>query len=568
MNLRLPIGTSDFLQLRRDGLHYVDKSAFVVDVLRSPARVLLLPRPRRFGKTLNISTIAAFVERTDEDRQPWFADLAVWSAGDDVRAHFGRHPVLFLTFKDVKTRTWSGCRAAVAELIAAECRRHERLLVPVLTAGEQRLWTALYQADASDAILWQSLALLSEWLHRATDEQVVILVDEYDTPIHAGFHHDFYDEVGELFRNLFSAAFKDNAHLERGVLTGILRVAKESIFSGLNNLAVHTLLSPEMATHFGFTPAEVEALAEGCHAADKLAAIERWYNGYRFGGQTIYNPWSVLNFLASQDRLPRPYWVQTASNDILRELLIERGIAAAPDLETLLRGGTVTKAIDEHIVLRDVRQNPDAVWSFLLFSGYLKALSAIPVGQKFQTELSVPNQEVHAALQGLFDDFLVRGLGGSDRVGELCRALLSGDAAGFEVLLETLMLASLSYHDVAVRRPEAVYQAFILGLLVTLDRTHEVTSNREAGHGRYDVLLSPREPGQPGAVLEIKVLDARRNETPEQALDAALAQVRQRDYAAVLRQRGAGPVHEVGAVFDGKRAWVRVAEPGGGAVGR
>ena len=466
--------------------------------------------------------------------------------------------MLFLTLKDVKARTWTDCRATIADVVAAECRRHEPTLAPTLNPGERDLFDSLYHRRADNAVLWQSLALLSEWLHRATGERAMILIDEYDTPIHAGVHHGHYDEVSELFRNLFSGAFKDNAHLEKGVLTGILRVAKESIFSGLNNLAVHTLLSPEMASHFGFTPAEVQALAEGCDAGDRMPDIERWYNGYRFGGQTIYNPWSVVNFLASQDRVLRPYWVQTASNDILRDLLVDRGMAGQSDLETLLRGGSVTKAIDEHIVLRDVRKRSDAVWSFLLFSGYLKALSAVPVGQRMQTELAVPNLEVLAALQGMFEDFLGEGLGGSDRVRDLCRGLLTGDAKTFGALLGDLLLTSLSYHDLAVRRPEAVYQAFIVGLLVTLERTHEVTSNREAGHGRYDVLICPREAGQPGAVLELKVIDTDEGETVQQALDAALAQVRQREYAAVVRQRGAQPVQEWGAVFDGKRAWVRV----------
>ena len=560
MSLRFPIGTSDFLKLRRRGLHYVDKSAFITDVLHSTAEVILLPRPRRFGKTLNLSTLAAFVERTDEDRTDVFQDLAVWQAGADVRAHFGRHPVLFLTFKDVKARTWTDCRAALVEVIAAECRRHEPIVAPVLNAGEQQIWDALYGRQADNATLWRALALLSHWLHRATGERVVLLVDEYDTPIHAGFHHGYYDEVIELFRNLFSGAFKDNSHLEKGVLTGILRVAKESVFSGLNNLAVHTLLSPEMATHFGFTPAEVQALADGCNASERMPDIERWYNGYRFGGQTIYNPWSVLNFLVSMDRLPRPYWVQTASDDILRELLIERGMLAQADLEALVRGEAVTQAIDEHIALRDVHRSSDAVWSFLLFCGYLRVDAKVDddaLGRPV-LQLSVPNREVATVYAGLFSLFLSNGLGGPGRVDSLCRALLTGDAQTFGALLGELLLTTLSYHDLGGRRTEAVYQAFVVGLLVTLERTHEVTSNREAGYGRYDVLVSPRQAGQPGAVLELKVVANDDGETVAQALDAALGQVRQREYAAVLRQRGAGPVQEWGAVFDGKRAWVRL----------
>ena len=559
MRPRLPIGTSDFLQLRRDGLHYVDKSGFVVDVLRSTARVLLVPRPRRFGKTLNISTLAAFVERTAEDRTEVFSDLEVWRAGDDVRAHFGRYPVIFLTFKDVKTLTWATTRAAIASLIAAECLRHKAEIDAVITdPNEQRIWQALRAGTADDATLWRALVQLSEWLHRATGERAVILVDEYDTPIHAAFHYGFYDQVIELFRNLFSGAFKDNSHLEKGVLTGILRVAKESIFSGLNNLAVYTLLEPEMSQYFGFTADEVKALAIASEAGDKLGEIEQWYNGYVFGGETIiYNPWSVVSYLMSQKRIARPYWAQTSSDDILRELLIQRGVVAQGDLETLLKGGSVTKIIDEHIVLRDVHRNADAVWSFLLFSGYLKALSMAPEGIKMRVELALPNLEVRGALNEMFESFLTSHFDQSGRVQDLCAALLEGDAKTFARLLGELMLATISYHDVAVRQPEAVYQAFVLGLLVTLERTHEVTSNREAGYGRYDVLVAPRQPGQAGTVLELKVIETDEGETVEAALESALNQLRERDYASALRERGVGTVHQLAAVFDGKRAFAR-----------
>ena len=287
----IAIGTSDFRQLRESGARYVDKSAFVVDVLRSNARVLLLPRPRRFGKTLNLSTLAAFVERTSEDRVPLFEDLAIWRAGDDVRAHFGRHAVIFLTFKDVKAADWPTCVEAVAELVATEFRRHQAVVEPALTDAERRVWRAIRDAAASPTQLATSLTLLSSILHRATGYRVVILVDEYDTPIHAAYHYGYYDDAVLLFRNLFSGAFKDNAHLFRGVMTGILRIAKESIFSGLNNLEVYSILRAEFSGLFGFTPEEVATLASERGAADRLPEIERWYNGYRFGGQTIYNPW-------------------------------------------------------------------------------------------------------------------------------------------------------------------------------------------------------------------------------------------------------------------------------------
>jgi hypothetical protein len=555
---RLAIGTSDFAKIRRAGQRYVDKTAFIVDVLRAEAEVLLLPRPRRFGKTLNLSTLAAYLDRSGEDRADLFADLAVWRAGDDVRAHFGRHPVLFLTFKDVKARGWPDALEGITRLVADEALRHRPTIEAALSPEERLALAELTSGRGSAVAVGESLRRLSGWLHRATGERAVILVDEYDTPIHAAFTHGYYDAAVELFRNLFSGAFKDNASLFRGVLTGILRVAKESIFSGLNNLAVFTTLRGEFSAHFGFTPEEVAALAAEYGAGDHLPNIERWYNGYRFGAQTIYNPWSVLNFLASADREPRPYWVHTSSDDILRELLVDGGRVDGGDLETLLGGGSIAKPVDEHLVLRDVRSSSASIWSFLLFSGYLRADGRVgddAAGRPLYA-LRLPNREVRLAYTSLFAGFLDRGLGGDERTTQLCRALLAGEVATFEAQLEALVLSTRSYHDVGGRRPEAVYQAFVLGLLVRLDGSHQVQSNREAGHGRVDVLISPRRPGDVGVVLELKVIDERRGETAEAALASALRQVVERDYAAALRERGAGVVHQLGAVFDGKRAWV------------
>ncbi|MCB9740765.1 MAG: AAA family ATPase [Deltaproteobacteria bacterium] len=561
---RFALGTSDFLRLREAGLRYVDKSAFITEILRSEAHVLLLPRPRRFGKTLNLSTLAAYLERTEQDRSALFEDLAVWQAGDDVRAHFGRHPVLFLTFKDVKERSWADAIERVSRLVATEALRHRATIEAVLSAEERRQFEQLCAATASPVALSQSLRQLSQWLHRATGEHVVILVDDCDAPMHAALQHEYSDDAALLIGNLLSGAFKDNSHLFRGVMTGILGSAKGSNFSGLNNVAVYSLLSRPFAAHFGFSLQEVESLAAETGLAHRLPEIERWYNGYRFGGHTIYNPWSVLSFLANPVDGLKPYWVQTSSDDILRELLVEGGRVDGGDLETLLSGGAITKPVDEHLVLREVRASSASVWSFLLFSGYLRADAFVgddAMGRP-QWSLTVPNLEVRRAFSSLFANFLDRGLGGDDRTAQLCRALLSGDAQTFGKLLGELLAHALSYHDVGGRRPEAVYQAFVVGLLVRLDASHEVSSNREAGYGRVDVLVSPRKPGEAGVVLELKVIDHDEGETAQSALAAALRQVRERDYAAALRERGAGVVHQLGAVFDGKRAWVAAVGDG------
>ncbi len=556
MHARLPIGFSDFATIRRQSLLYVDKSALAAEVVRSPRQVVLLPRPRRFGKTLNLTMLRAFFERGD-DAAELFEGLAVTRAGPDVLEHMGRHPVIFLTFKDVKQRDWETCLDKIAGLISAEVVRLRPALASLEMAPEEReLLLTLAGRHPPLACLEGALALLSRLLHAATGEPVVILIDEYDTPIHAGFAQGYYDEVVSFTRNLLSAGFKDNPHLYRGVITGILRVAREALFSGLNNVAVHTVLSDAFADHFGFLEEEVVALAEGCGVASLMPALQDWYNGYQVGSRRVYNPWSITNALANPADGLRPYWVNTASDEILRDLLVQSGLSVHEEIAALIRGETILRPISEDITLREVHEAPEALWSFLLFSGYLTATAPAARGTEGipDTPLRVPNREVATVYRGLFSRWMERGLASwSDAPRQLAHALLHGDAETFESLLERLMVRALSFHDVAVRQPEAVYQAFIVGLLVQLEATHEVRSNRESGHGRYDLLVRPRAAGSPGAILELKVIQARRGETSEQALERAMAQVRDRDYAAELFAAGAAPVWCWAAVFDGKR---------------
>lgn len=558
MAARLPIGTSDFAQLRREGLLYADKTALVTEIVRGGPQVLLLPRPRRFGKTLNLTMLRAFFERGLADAPALFEGLAVTRAGEDVLAHLGRHPVVYLTFKDLKHPSWERARADLARILALEVERHlPGLEGAPLPAGLRSVLEAVAARSASETDLQQTLALLTEALHRATGERAVLLVDEYDTPLHAALARGGYGEAADFLRNLLSAGLKDNPHLYRGVLTGILRVAKESIFSGLNNVAVYTLLSARFSTSFGFTREEVDALAAASGQTALLPALRDWYDGYRVGDGELYNPWSVLNALANPRDGLRPYWVNTASDELLRDLFVRAGLGVQDELAALIRGDAIHRPVDETVSLRDLSSSASALWSFLLMSGYLtpeRPLARDPLGG-LDSPLRVPNREVSVVYRTVFQRWMSDALRtGSDAPQRLGRALLSGDEATFRGLLGQLVLDALSYHDVGGRQPEAVYQAFVVGLLVVLEASHEVRSNRESGFGRYDVLLRPRRAGEPGAVLELKVLDP--DETPSAALASALAQVRARDYAAELRAAGADPIWRWAAVFDGKRVWV------------
>jgi len=575
--LLLPIGTSDFRKLRQPGVLYIDKTDFVTQVLAAPREVVLVPRPRRFGKTVNLSTVRCFVEKSKEDRSALFEGLSVWGSAA-AREHYQRYPVIWLSFKDIKGRTFDESFEGIRREISQAHQDHAYLL----KEGALESWNAtrfeqILAAKGRPDLYGESLRLLSRHLSAYHGERVFILIDEYDTPIHAIKKGKEEERLLDFFRVFLSGGLKDNSHLARGVLTGILRVAKESLFSGLNNLVVYSLIRPECATCFGFTEGEVKDLAIRTGAEAHLPELERWYNGYRFGGHVIYNPWSVLNFLASEDKVLRPYWVQTSSEDLLRRVIFKHGLGQSGEMEKLLGGGEIDKQIDDRVALRDLDQSSESVWSFLLFTGYLKATKVWMDGARTMATLAVPNIEVRSVYETLFRSWLEQRLGPT-QVEELLRAVLAGDAETCERLLGHL-LQSLSVHDVAARRrgkrqsdkasgeldgevvltPEQVYHVFVVGLLLGLQPRYWVRSNRESGGGRYDVMVTPRTAGQPGVVLELKVRNRQRRETVKSAMATALRQIRERDYAAELRASGAEPIHEMGVVFDGKQAWVETA---------
>ena len=555
---RLPLGSSDFRNIRESGALYVDKTAFVTEVLADDATVLLLPRPRRFGKTTNLSTLRYFLAKDAADRSSLFADLAVWGS-PKARAHFQRYPLIYLTFKDIKKRSYAECRAAVAESLSRLYGEHRYLLESGKLAPEEAAaFLAILERRATDEQYGMALKDLSLHLAQHHRERVVILLDEYDTPLHAAYHRGYYDEAVSFFRDFLSAGLKDNEHLFKGVLTGILRVARESIFSGLNNLAVYSMLSPKFATSFGFTEPEVADLAARYGYTESLDDLRAWYDGYRFGGQKIYNPWSVVSFLSSQRSAFVPYWVNTASDELLRDLLFHAGQGVDEEMGKLLRGEGIRKRVLENVVFRDLVRLPEALWSFLLFTGYLTTSEVQEEGHEVHATLTLPNREVRTVFEDLYGTWLEGGLGGRREVEELAAALLSGNVDGVQERLERLLVESASFFDMSGIQvklpPEKVYQAFVLGLLVHLQPRYLVRSNRESGHGRYDVMIMPRASGLPGVVIELKV--KKKGETLAGALAAAKKQLKEKDYAAELRAQGVATIQLFAISFDGKKVLV------------
>ncbi|MBK9259630.1 MAG: AAA family ATPase [Polyangiaceae bacterium] len=546
------IGESDFRNFREAGFGYVDKSFFISDMLADPALALRFPRPRRFGKTINLSMLRYFLGKSKEDLSHLFEGLAVTRDAKAMQ-HFQRHPVISVSFKDVKADTLSGTMAGIhAQLMTALIEHRYLLDDPRIDPTLARLIRRVLDGEVTHDELPYVFQWLSQALHAHHGERVVILIDEYDTPVQSGYMYDFFDKIVLFFRSFFSACLKDNPALFKGVLTGILRVSKENMFSGLNHIMAYSIIDTNYSTVFGFTEDEVAAIIP----PERLQDVRDWYNGYIFGGHVIYNPWSILNYI--REGLLKPYWVNSGSSDLIDYLAAKLGLGLTKVSEALLQGEAIDMPIDSNIALRDIDKNEDALWNFLLFAGYLKPVQFELVAGRYYGKLAIPNREVKLVFEDMFRNWLYKAAPSRDYIDDLVQAIFAGDAETIQEILEDMFLRILSYQDAAGRQPEKLYHGLILGLLVHLENEYDVRSNRESGRGRADVLIRPKTPGNPGVVMEFKVL--RRSETPEQALVHAAKQVRDRKYAEDVRASGASVVHEYAMVFDGKRAWVRKVE--------
>lgn len=565
---KLPVGLSDFKQVIEKNYYYVDKSLFIKELMDQGAVAMLIPRPRRFGKTLNLSMLRCFFEKpalpttlgrpgTETDTSHLFRHLKIWQAGKEYTSQQGKYPVIYLTFKDIKEPNWESAQEKIKRLIQDEFLRHNYLRnEKELETEEQEYFDGITNLTASQNAYEDSLKKLSRYLARHHQQQVILLIDEYDTPIQAGYVNGYYAEVVGFMRNFLSGGLKDNPHLEKGVLTGIMRVAKESIFSGLNNLGVFTLLRSEFSAAFGLTESEVEQALRDFQLSDQYENIKNWYNGYIFGDQIIYNPWSIINYLDSADKEFLPYWVNTSDNAIIEQLLTRGGTELKSELESLIKGEKIEKPIEENIIFRDIEKKDNLLWSFLLFGGYLKYVGKRTLNKKMLLDLQIPNLEVSYIYDHLVEGWFEARLE-NEKLKMMLKALIDGDVETFEEFFAELVANSFSFWDAGGRDPEKMYQAFVIGLLVWLSGRYEVKSNRESGYGRYDVMLIPRDTRAAGIIIEFKKVNTKRGETKESAFAKAFKQIEEKNYAAELQQRGIQQIRKLAIVFKGKQVWVK-----------
>jgi hypothetical protein len=448
---KLPVGLSDFKRVIEDNYYYVDKSLLIKELMDQGAVAMLIPRPRRFGKTLNLSMLRCFFEKTAEDTSHLFRHLKIWQSGEEYTSQQGKYPVIYLTFKDIKESNWTSALEKIKRLIQEEFLRHNYLRNEnALEAEEQEYFETIANLTATSSAYEDSLKRLSRYLARHHQQQVILLIDEYDTPIQAGYVNGYYKEVVGFMRNFLSGGLKDNPHLAKGVLTGIMRVAKESIFSGLNNLDVFTLLNHNFSDKFGLTEDEVKRLLEDLGASERYAEAKTWYNGYCFGSHIIYNPWSIINYAGKLDEGFKPYWANTSDNAIIEQLLTRGGTELKSELESLIKGGTIEKPIEENIIFRDIERKDHLLWSFLLFSGYLKYVGKRTANKRMLFSLQIPNLEVGYIYDHLVQGWLEARLE-NKKLEMMLKALLGGDMETFEELFAEMVKNSFSFLDTGGR---------------------------------------------------------------------------------------------------------------------
>ncbi len=551
--LALPIGISNY-RLASSEYYYIDKTMMIKDFLDERPMVSLFTRPRRFGKTLNMDMLRTFFEKTDEDTSVYFKNKKIWACGKRYRDHQGKYPVIFVTFKDIKFNTWEETFEAIKDIFAKEAYRHPELQQSdKCNDYEKRSFEKLLAGEMSEVELSAVLQNLSQMLHKHHGVAPIIIIDEYDIPIQQGHMKGFYDYVILFMRNLFSGGLKDNRHLSFGFLTGILRIAKESIFSGLNNLTINSVLDQKYSTYFGFTSEEVKEMAKYYGVSEKYEEICQWYDGYRFGTTEIFNPWSVINYF-NHGCEPRAFWQSTGSNDIIGEIIAGADKEIYERLTSLVNGETFTTYIDTGVIYPQIKSNPSTIYSFLLVAGYLKVLKTTPsFNGDFMCQVALPNKEIsqvyHKEILQQLHPIIPQPTAIS-----IQEAIFSGDHLRLKTLIQTLLMQSVSSYDTA---GENFYHGFMLGLCALLGGSF-LTSNRESGDGRYDIQLKPVNKNLPGILIELK---AEKNATSEQlkALSqTALNQIMVKKYDTELKAAGIETIYKYGVAFSGKNVEITV----------
>jgi len=562
----LDLGNSDFKSIIKNNNYFIDKSLLIKEVVEAQKQVILLPRPRRFGKTLNLSMLKYYFD--NNETKNLFENLNIWQTEDEIKEKRGKYPVIYLSFKDAKQNNWEKCYQQIIDEISDLYQSNAFLLKNnILLESEKKVFLDIISGNANEVKYQRSIKKLCEYLQKHYNQDVIILIDEYDTPIQAGYykfdkHPTFYDNVISFMRNMMTAAYKDNKFLYKGVITGILRVSKESLFTGLNNVNVYTVLDDDFSDKFGFTENEVKQLLKDFEVTTEYEQIKKWYDGYKFGNsENIYNPWSILNYVVGYKSGFKTFWVNTSSDDLLKEQLKNReSNYTRKQLLKLINGETIEREIDENFVFPDLKTDKELLWTLFTFSGYLTIVNKRDVNNY---TLKIPNYEI----KFVFKNIILKWLSIDIKIHksfleETTKYLINNQIEKFEKGFKQIIGDTFSYFDID-GEPENVYQSYVLGLLAIIGDDYIIKSNRESGEGRYDIMLIPHDKTKHGIVIEIKQLKKSSRETKKSLIlkinnkiKEALEQIEENEYYKELIDNKISNIIKLPIVFVGKEPFI------------
>ena len=552
---KIGIGESDFKGLRVRDNYYIDKTMYIKDIMDNESRVILVTRPRRFGKTLNMSMLKYYFDRTKKDSKELFQGLKILEQEEKYTSKLGYYPVIYVTLKDAGLMNYNLMMMQLKTIMMEVYYEHRYVLEKEeMSEGERKIFNRMLSAEANDIDIMNSLKILSKILYQYYNKPVILLIDEYDVPLQNAYIQGYYEEAVSFYRTFYGATFKDNPYLEKTVITGVSRVAKESIFSGANNFDVYTVLDDEFSDDFGITEEEMEKAIQDFGIEEDRKEIKKWYDGYRIGNtKGIYNPWSILNYLKNKQL--KQYWVNTSSNDLIK-LVLKNSSTIKEKMERLLKDEEIEVPINLETIIVGIENNEDNIWGVMLGTGYLKVTEVVNLAEHIY-KVKLPNYEIKLLFQQIINDWFKNKVIGND-LKSILKDLVTLNLDEFERKFRVLVKEMFSYMDVGENTAENFYHAFVLGMLVGLKDTYYVNSNRESGYGRYDIMLEPKEKSGNSFIMEFKVLDDIKEKTIEDTIKNAKEQIDKKEYEAILKEKGYTNITKMVFAFKAKEVKMEI----------